>query len=116
MKDTRRVSIIRHVVFLLLLALSTMLTVKNNIHIDNGDKMNQLQYVAVYLFKFSPMIILSALEGVIPGMVSCAILFVIKTAVNKELAFTTAVYVVGAALAHYFSMAGMFSKKLFSFC
>ncbi|MBE5843830.1 MAG: response regulator [Butyrivibrio sp.] len=111
MNDTKQVSIIRHITFLLLLTATTTLTVKNNIHIDNGDAMTQIQYVSVYLFKFSPMLILSALGGIIPGMVSCFILFFIKTAVNKELAFTTAIYVLGAATAHYFSMTGMFNKK-----
>ncbi len=111
MRDTKQVSIARHITFLILLTLTTIITIKNNIHIDSGEEMTQLQYVSVYLFKFAPMMILAALDGVIPGIVSCAVLFVVKTIVNKELAYTAAIYVVGAAMAHYFSMTGMFSKK-----
>ncbi len=116
MAEKRKASVLRHVVFLFLCSALTTLSVKNNMHIDSGDEMTNLQYAAVYLFKFSPILVLSALEGVIPGMISCAILFIVKTVVNKELAFTTAIYVLGAATAHYFSMSGMFSKKRKAFC
>jgi signal transduction histidine kinase/HPt (histidine-containing phosphotransfer) domain-containing protein/ActR/RegA family two-component response regulator len=111
MSDKKKESIIRHFIFLVMLTLCTIITIKNNVHIDNGEDMTTFQYFAVYLFKFSPIIVLSALEGVIPSIASCIILFIAKTIINKELAFTTAIYIVGGAITHYCSMAGLFSKK-----
>ena len=102
---------IRHIVVVIIFVFTTMVTIKNNMHIDSGDKLTLLQFFSVYLFKFSPLLILSALEGVTPAVVSCFILFAVKTAVNKELAFITGIYIVGAATTHYFSMTGMFAKK-----
>ena len=111
MSEARKESIIRHFVLFIMLTLSTVITIKNNIHIDSGDDMTTFQYFAVYLFKFSPIIVLSATEGVIPSIISCLILFVSKTMVNQELAFTTAIYIVGGAVTYYCTMAGMFAKK-----
>ncbi|WP_051198065.1 ATP-binding protein [Butyrivibrio sp. MB2005] len=111
MSEARKESIKRHFVLFIMLTLCTVITIKNNIHIDSGDDMTTFQYFAVYLFKFSPIIVLSATEGVIPSIISCLILFVSKTMVNQELAFTTAIYIVGGAVTYYCTMAGMFAKK-----
>ena len=102
---------IRHIVVVILFAISTTMTIHNNLHIDSSDQLTGIQFLSVYLFKFSPLLILSALEGVTPAVVSCFVRFAVKTAVNKELAFITGIYIVGAATTHYFSMTGMFSKK-----
>ena len=104
-------SIVKHIILIIMLVCTSVITIKNNTHIDNGDTLTRFQFAAVYLFKFTPIIVLSAMEGVIPGLIACFTLFIVKTSVNKELAYTTAIYVVGCALTHYFSMAGMFSKK-----
>ncbi|WP_155834318.1 hybrid sensor histidine kinase/response regulator [Butyrivibrio sp. VCD2006] len=110
-RERERDFYIRHIVVVILFCITTILTVKNNIHIDNGEELTAIQYFSVYLFKFSPLIVLAAFEGVTPAVVSCFVLFAIKTGVNKELAFTTGVYIAGASITHYFSMTGMFSKK-----
>ncbi|SDB40629.1 ATP-binding protein [Butyrivibrio sp. INlla16] len=102
---------IRHIVLIVLFAFATVITIKNNLHIDNGDELLGLQFFSVYLFKFSPLLIFAGLEGVTPAVFSCFILFGVKTVVNKELAFITGIYLVGAATTHYFSMSGMFAKK-----
>ncbi|WP_408070519.1 ATP-binding protein [Butyrivibrio sp. JL13D10] len=108
--------IIRHIVLVILFSLTTTLTIKNNLHIDNGDQLTSFQYASVYLFKFSPLIILTAFEGIIPSIISCFILFGVKTIVNKELAFVTGIYILGAAITHYFTMSELFKKKRTAFC
>ncbi len=102
---------LRYAVLGILFSITTILTIKNSLHMDSVENLDFWQYTAVYLFKFSPLIVLSAFEGVIPAILSCFILFAAKTSVNKELAFVTGIYIVGAAITHYFSMSGMFGKK-----
>ena len=102
---------IRIIVLIALFIFTTTITIKNNLHIDNGDILTKWQYVSVYLFKFSPLIVLTAFEGVIPSILSCFVLFAVKTSINKELAFVTGIYIVGAAATHYFTMSEFFKKK-----
>lgn len=106
---------LRHIVMVILFAVTTMITVKNNMHMDSGEDLTMGQLASVYLFKFSPLIIFSALEGITPAIFSCFALFAVKTAVNKELAFVTGIYIFGAAVTHYFAMTGFFNKKRTAF-
>lgn len=110
-KAKKKEIILRHIVFVLAMLWCTTLTIKNNGNIDTNKELTTMEYMAAYLFKFSPMLIFSALEGVIPCIFSCFILFAAKTVVYRELAFTSAIYFVGGAMAHFFSMSGMFAKK-----
>ncbi len=89
----------------------TILSAKNNIHIDSDDYLTPQLFIAVYLFKFSPVLLLAAFEGIIPCLISCFVLFAVKTTMNKELAFTTAIYIMGGAITHLFTLTGMFTKK-----
>ncbi|WP_081830060.1 ATP-binding protein [Butyrivibrio sp. NC2002] len=101
----------QHIVMFILLFICTVLTIKNNGHIDNSVELTTGEYVAAYVFKFSPVIVLAALEGVVPSIICCFFLFFAKTMVYQELAYTAAIYFLGGALTHYFSMTGMFGKK-----
>ncbi len=104
-------AIVRYLVLIVLFILSTIITINNNGNIDTPTKITEAEFWAAYLFKFSPIIILAALEGVVPCIISCFVLFITKTVMFKELAYTTAIYIAGGALAHYFSMMEMFSRK-----
>ncbi|WP_051656727.1 ATP-binding protein [Butyrivibrio sp. AE3004] len=101
---------LRYIVLIILFAVTTTLTIHNNLHIDNSESLSAFQFAVVYFLKFSPLIILSAFEGVIPSILSCFLLFAVKASVNKELAFVAGIYILGAAITHYFSMSGMFGK------
>jgi signal transduction histidine kinase/CheY-like chemotaxis protein len=102
---------IRYLVLIVMFVLTTWITIINNLHIDSGDDLNQLQFASVYLFKFSPLIVLTAFEGILPSILSCFILFAVKTSVNKELAFVTGIYILGAAATHYFTMSEFFKRR-----
>ncbi len=115
MTDKHKESLNRHFVLVVLFLVCSIITIKNNVHIDDPGDMSNLQFWIVLLFKFSPVIVLSSLEGVIPGIGCCYLLFIAKTFVNRELAFTTAIYIIGAQFGHYFSMIGMYKKKRTTF-
>ncbi len=115
MGGLKKESLIRHLILILVFSVCSIITIKNNLHIEDVGELNNMQFLVAYLFKFSPVILLSSLEGMIPGISCCYILLIAKTIINRELAYTAGVYFLGTQFSNYFSMAGYFRRKRTTF-
>lgn len=94
--------------FMVVIATIIHITYNNHILYVNAD--NYLQSGIAYTFKYIPIMLVTALGGAVPGMISVLILFLYKTIVYSSFSYLTFIFLLVACTVDVFTRKRFFDR------